>query len=59
MNEQHYIQLINTLNDRIEKLEKRIKRLENRAVTTVPIYDSTNFPEDAIEGQVVIADAGS
>jgi hypothetical protein len=36
-------------------LEKRIERLENNAAPTIPIYDKTNFPQDAVEGQIAIA----
>jgi tetrahydromethanopterin S-methyltransferase subunit B len=46
---------IEILLERIKKLEKRVARLESNAAPTVPIYDATNFPQDAIEGQIVIA----
>jgi hypothetical protein len=42
---------------RIERLEKIVKKLQNNAAPTLPIYDSANFPQDAVEGQIVIADA--
>jgi hypothetical protein len=39
----------------IKSLERRIEKLEDNAAPTIPIYDSTNWPETAVEGQVVIA----
>jgi hypothetical protein len=39
---------------RIVKLENEVKRLKNVSAPTVPIYDPTNFPQDAINGQVAI-----
>jgi hypothetical protein len=39
----------------IRDLELRIERLENQPAPTLPFYDQTNWPEDAVEGQVVIA----
>ena len=40
---------------RIVALEKRVKQLEGKNAPTIPIYDKTNWPIDAVEGQVVIA----
>ena len=40
---------------RITALEKRIKQLEENQRPTIPIYDSTNFPLEAAEGQIAIA----
>lgn len=39
----------------IKVLERRIERLENNAAPTIPIYDQTNWPQDAVEGQIAIA----
>lgn len=40
---------------RVEKLERIVQEnLVNRA-PSLPIYDQTNWPLDAFEGQVVIA----
>ena len=46
---------LETLSRRIRELEARIQKLENANTPCVPIYDKTNFPTDAIEGQVAIA----
>lgn len=48
-------QLTIKLAERIDKLEKRIELLENISAPTIPIYDASNWPTDAVEGQVVIA----
>jgi len=40
-----------------EDLEKRVRNIENNARPTVPIYNSAQFPLQAVEGQVAIADA--
>lgn len=47
--------LINDMLERIAKLEKEVKRLQANAAPTIPIYDSANFPQDAVEGQIAIA----
>lgn len=47
--------LINDMLNRIAVLEKQVKKLQSNAAPTLPIYDSTNFPQDAVEGQVAIA----
>lgn len=46
---------IKLLHQRIDALENEIRRLRNQNAPTVPIYDSNNFPQDAVEGQVAIA----
>lgn len=46
---------IDELNARIERLERVVKELQNNQAPTIPIYDQTNWPQDAVEGQVVIA----
>lgn len=46
---------IDFLHKRIDDLTKTVERLRNNAAPTIPIYDSTNFPQDAVEGQIVIA----
>jgi hypothetical protein len=40
----------------IEELQAAVKALQNNARPVVPIYDSAQFPLEAVEGQVVIAD---
>lgn len=47
--------LLDDMNKRIATLEKQVKQLQANAAPTIPIYDSTNFPQDAVEGQVAIA----
>lgn len=47
--------LTKILLDRIVALEKRVTRLENNAAPTIPVYDSAQWPDDAVEGQIVIA----
>lgn len=47
-------QIINDLYNRIDTLTRRIERLQNNAVPSLPILDPTNFPQDAIEGQQVV-----
>ena len=44
--------------ERIEKLEREVRKLQNNPAPTIPIYDKTNWPADPIEGQVVIAQIG-
>jgi hypothetical protein len=39
---------------RISDLEAQVRSLMNASSLTVPIYDYTNQPEDAVEGQVAI-----
>jgi hypothetical protein len=39
----------------LDALRRRVESIENNAAPTIPIYDSTDWPQDAIEGQVVIA----
>lgn len=46
---------IELLHRRIDELEKEVQRLRNNAAPTIPIYDSANFPQDAVEGQIAIA----
>lgn len=46
---------IKLLHKRIDELQKEVNRLKNNAAPTIPIYDSTNFPQDAVEGQIAIA----
>lgn len=44
--------------DRIfRNLQDRIGRLENQDVTLAPLYNTDQWPQDAVEGQIVIADA--
>jgi hypothetical protein len=47
--------LLDDLAKRVLLLEKQVKALQANAAPTIPIYDSTNFPQDAVEGQIVIA----
>lgn len=46
---------IEFLHKRIDDLEREIQRLKANSSPTLPIYDSTNFPQDAVEGQIAIA----
>ena len=46
---------LDDLEERVAKLERKVKQLEMNPAPTIPIYDSTNWPTDAVEGQVVIA----
>lgn len=47
-------QIINDIYKQIDVLARRIERLQNNAAPTVPIYDPTNFPQDAVEGQIAL-----
>jgi hypothetical protein len=47
-------QIINDIYKQIDVLARRIERLQNNAAPTVPIYDPTNFPQDALEGQIAL-----
>ena len=40
---------------RIKELERKVEFLLNQKHPSVPIYDSTNFPQDPFEGQIAIA----
>lgn len=46
---------LETLARQIKTLEKEIQRIKNNQRPTVPVYDTAQWPIDAIEGQVVIA----
>lgn len=39
---------------KINKMEKQIKNLHNIQNPTLPLYDNTNFPDDAANGQIVL-----
>lgn len=47
--------LIDDLAKRVAVLEKQMKAVQNNPAPTIPIYDSANFPPDAVEGQIAIA----
>ncbi len=47
--------IIETLFKRIAALEARVKALEENSTPTIPIYDNTNMPLNAVEGQIAIA----
>lgn len=46
--------LLDDLAKRVAKLEKQMKAVQSNPAPTIPIYDSTNFPQDAVEGQIAI-----
>lgn len=46
---------LETLSRELDELEARVQQLEDNARPTLPIYDSTNWPPEAVEGQIVIA----
>lgn len=48
-------QLVKALVQRLDDLTRRVEKLENQTAPTIPIYDSTDWPQDAVEGQIVIA----
>jgi len=54
-NDMYLQRRLNEMSDKIMALEKRVKQLERNEVPTIPIYDSGNWPDDAVEGQIVIA----
>jgi hypothetical protein len=43
----------------VRGLEAKIKGLDNNAQPTVPVYDPTHFPLNAIEGQIALGTDGS
>lgn len=45
---------IDVLEQRISNLEKTVKALLNQKIPTIPLYDSSNLPSQAIEGQIAI-----
>jgi hypothetical protein len=55
MDEQAMLRIINDYGDRIMQLEAKVKKLERNNIPTIPIYDNTNWPLVAVEGQIVIA----
>jgi hypothetical protein len=50
-----YDTLFEDIRQQLTDIRRRLEKLENLAAPTIPIYDSTDWPQDAIEGQVVIA----
>lgn len=46
---------LDVLMKRIKALERQIQLMQNNNTPTVPIYDKNNWPQDAVEGQVVIS----
>jgi hypothetical protein len=55
MNEQAMLRLLDDYGKRISQLEAKVKSLERNNIPTIPIYDNTNWPDNAVEGQIVIA----
>lgn len=47
--------VVELLQQQIDALKQDVARMKNNRVVTVPIYDSTNFPAQAVEGQLAIA----
>jgi hypothetical protein len=47
------------IQDRIKELNDRVNILKRQSTPTVPFYDSTNWPANSVEGQVVVADKSS
>jgi hypothetical protein len=55
INDKYLERRLNDMGEKIMALERRIKQLEGKDAPTIPIYDSSNWPDDAVEGQIVIA----
>jgi hypothetical protein len=55
MNDQAMMRLLDDYGKRISELEATVKRLQRNNIPTIPIYDNTNWPLNAVEGQIVIA----
>lgn len=42
------------LNDAITRVERKVDKARSNPAPTVPIYDVSDFPQDAVEGQIAI-----